>query len=290
MQHKRHVTCPAPACYTSAHKDDDRRRAVFGVRLLRGVVFFDFARAARTPPALSAWLSITFGMALQAASQRARVPLVPQLCRAWRRLSAARTTHVTRSRGFDKQDPLSWGRSAESEADDASFSVSSDASYEKLQQLSDTELMTLLTQPQPQSMPASFSAAASPASAAEAIAAGISAFKAGDAAAALALWRDAESLPGSGPLRVRGKPRSLSEGELQATRYNAAAALTSMGQLDDALVALDSCLLEGYDDLAQLQRDADFTRLRAERGAEWAALTARLRRPPPSLFEQLFKL
>ena len=203
---------------------------------------------------------------------------------------AARCVVVRAS--FNPQDPLSWGQ-------DQRGDVQSFGNGEALQQLTDAELFSLLSstgQQQAQAQPAAtVRATAAPESAAEAIAAGIQRFAEGNHAEALALFSAAEQLPGSGQLRVRGKPRELSEGELQAARYNAGAALAQLGRYDEAFVLLSACLDAGFDDAAGLERDADFTQLKAasaSSAAEFEALLERIRRsnPPPSGFlQRLFR-
>jgi tetratricopeptide (TPR) repeat protein len=178
-----------------------------------------------------------------------------------------------RARRFDASDPLSWGSRSD---DDGSFM--SEDPEEPLQQLTEAEFNALLLQ-QVDRPPASATPRdEQPTTAAQSIASGLAAFKAGQWEEALEAFTQAEALPGSGVLRVKGKPRDLSQGELQAARYNAAAALSKLDRLDEALDALRGALSAGFEQYDVLQSDPDLGSLRSGRPAEWAALVAPLKR------------
>lgn len=63
---------------------------------------------------------------------------------------------------------------------------------------------------------------------------------------ALREFERALTLPGSGTKRDRAKPAELSLGERQAALYNAAACRCAMGEVDNALLALEGCFKAGY--------------------------------------------
>ena len=125
--------------------------------------------------------------------------------------------------------------------------------------------------------PGAPSAAIQPKECREAIASGIAALKAGDTAAALALFQDALRLPGTGVLRDRAKPRERTSGEEAAAYYNIACAQARLGAVEEGLAALRSCFSTGYSDFKQVQTDADLAPLRASPG--YAALMRSYDRP-----------
>lgn len=98
-----------------------------------------------------------------------------------------------------------------------------------------------------------------------AIDAGLTLFEQGDAAAALAEFRRALTLPGSGLKRYRDKPPGLSDGEAQACYYNSACAHARLGEIDAAFDALTAAVNAGYNDSqarATLESDPDLAPLR----------------------------
>jgi hypothetical protein len=111
-----------------------------------------------------------------------------------------------------------------------------------------------------------------PEDAAGAIAAGLRAYSAGDAAGALTLFTGALELPGSGLRRTKGAARELSQGERQAALYNAACCHARMGEAAAGVDALLACCAAGFDDYATLRRDADLAPLRSS--PEWRAFAA----------------
>lgn len=110
-----------------------------------------------------------------------------------------------------------------------------------------------------------------------AIDAGLAAFEAGDAGAALAEFQRALTLPGSGIKRYRDKPAALSDGEVQAAQYNIACARAKLGDVDAAFDALAAAVGAGYNDSqarATLESDPDLAPLRAD--PRFAAVMARV--------------
>jgi predicted Zn-dependent protease len=154
---------------------------------------------------------------------------------------------------------------------------------EPVQQLTEAELWALLSSGPGAATGSQALAEAQPASAAEAITAGLVAFKAGRYTEALERFRSSQDLPGSGVMRVRGKPRELSNGELHAALYNSAAALMRMGQFDDALAELSSLVRAGFTDAQLVMQDSDFAELRRLRPNELAALLKPIARAPGPL-------
>ena len=190
-----------------------------------------------------------------------------------RQVSASRRPTRLHAR-FNPSDPLSWG-GAEAREEDVG-----DVQAEPTQQLTEAELWALLASGPAAAMSSPAPVEAQPATAGESIAAGLLAFKAGRFVDALERFRSSEELPGSGVLRVRGKPRDLSDGERQAARYNSAAALMRLEQLDEALAELSGLLLAGFTDYALLMKDPDFAELRRLRPAEWSAVLNPISRAP----------
>ena len=202
---------------------------------------------------------------------------VPATLRASGRRVSPRPTRLS-AREFNSSDPLSWG--AASGGDDV---VGGDAPMEPVQQLTEAELWALLSSGPGAATTSQTPVEAQPATAAEAITKGLVAFKAGRYTEALERFRSSQNLPGSGVMRVRGKPRELSNGELHAALYNSAAALMRLGQLDEALAELSSLVLAGFTDAQLLQKDSDFAELRRLRSAEFAALLKPIARAPGPL-------
>ena len=100
-----------------------------------------------------------------------------------------------------------------------------------------------------------------------AIDAGLTKFEAGDPTAALADFKRAFTLPGTGLKRFRDKPPGLSDGETQAAHYNAACAHAALGDIDAALISLTAAIAAGYEDTqarATLESDPDLAKLRAD--------------------------
>lgn len=166
---------------------------------------------------------------------------------------------------------MTWGKTADTDADDVATSLKVDG----IQQLTDDQLAALLAQAP--GVPAPAVAAApvkepAPENAAGAIAAGLRLFAAGDTAAALALFEASLELPGSGVLRVKGKPRELSQGETQAALYNAACCHARLRNTSAGLEALRACVAAGFDDWAALRTDKDLAALRAS--PEWSRFAA----------------
>jgi hypothetical protein len=153
---------------------------------------------------------------------------------------------------------------------------------EDMQLLTDAQMMALLAQASPP-MQAAASAATpavprAPEDAAAAIAAGLRAFAAGDATAALALFTSALELPGSGVRRMKGSARELSQGEEQAALFNAACCHARLGNAVAGLECLQLCVRAGFDDYNALRSDTDLAPLRSS--PEWARFAASF--PPPS--------
>jgi hypothetical protein len=212
-------------------------------------------------------------LALRSVAQAARA----HAARCTRRDPPSRGSPRCRAAGargnFNPNDPATWG--SQSEGDGA---VVEAFQVDNLQQLSDVQLAALLSQgagaqavpPQPaRALPATPRA---PEDAASAIAQGLQAFKAGDAAAALSLFNASMELPGSGVRRTKGGPRELSQGERQAALYNAACCHALGGDTAAGLAALRACVAAGFDDWSALRRDADLAPLRSS--PEWARFAA----------------
>jgi hypothetical protein len=60
----------------------------------------------------------------------------------------------------------------------------------------------------------------------------------------------------------------LDEFELQAAHYNMACAHAQLGQTDEALAALRTALVHGFDNWATLQSDPDLQSLQKEAGLQ----------------------
>ena len=126
---------------------------------------------------------------------------------------------------------------------------------------------------------------------------GIAKFDAGDAAAALALFQSALTLPGSGIRKIRNQPAELSTGEKQAAYYNCAVAHAALGEVDNGLEALECAFKTGFGDwvrhgTAQAIRDyalltesEELAPLRA--GPEFAALLDKYKLVPSRLALEL---
>jgi hypothetical protein len=170
---------------------------------------------------------------------------------------------------FNANDPATWGAKSDEEEEQTAFAS------EDVQLLSDAQLSALLSQSSAPTPPAAAAAPTkerAPEDAAGAIAAGLRAFAAGDAAGALVLFAGALTLPGSGLRRTKGAARELSQGERQAALYNAACCHARLGEAAAGVDALLACCAAGFDDFATLRRDADLAPLRS--APEWRAFAA----------------
>lgn len=156
------------------------------------------------------------------------------------------------SDSFNPDDPLTWRRNTVEAADE----------YGEPDQTLDTDqLEQLLSGASVPIVQPDKSTGSWPQSATEAIERAIKALEQDDAESAETLLLEALTLPGTGPTRVRGKPAELSEGELQAAHFNLACARARLGSLDDAMDSLEEAVQNGYENIKQMQSDADLQQL-----------------------------
>lgn len=103
-----------------------------------------------------------------------------------------------------------------------------------------------------------------PETAREAIDLGLEVCKTGDWTGALALFRRALDLPGTGLKRYRDKPRLISDSERMAALYNIACCHSQLGESRNGLLALNEAMELGYADFPQIRRDPDLEALRQD--------------------------
>lgn len=101
-----------------------------------------------------------------------------------------------------------------------------------------------------------------PLTARESIEMGLETYQEKDYEGALALFRQALTLPGTGIKRDKKKPNELSVGERYSALYNIACCQAQLGMLEDALDTLASCMEAGYEDYENLRQDPDLEPLR----------------------------
>ena len=185
--------------------------------------------------------------------------------------------------GVDPNDPATWRAGG-----DAPLEVEAD---EPVYQLSPDELASLLGGGVAAADGAPFALGdyadeePEPDSASEALEAGSKLAGAGDFAGALAYYELAFTLPGAGPLRVRGKPKDLSGMEKPTAHYNAACCHSQLGAEELALQQLFLAVENGFDDYETLLQDPDLAPVR--QSPQFQSLAARLK-PSPGLFGALF--
>lgn len=211
------------------------------------------------------------------------------LLRGWApasRCASGRCAWATRPRGrsvaprarLDKNDPLSWSSasSGEEETEAAVTQLLSAAEFAALVAASSTPAAVAPRGEQAPRAAAPPSSDAQPDTAASATRLGLALAKAGDHAAALALFETALTLPGAGVVRVRGGAPELTPGEQQYALYNAACCRARLGDADGAAAALAACVAAGFEDGAALRGDPDLVTVLQTPAV--AALLARLPR------------
>lgn len=168
---------------------------------------------------------------------------------------------------FDPNDPSTWRQ------DSVKPKGNEDDSAGTLSQSDLAQLLSGASEPMaPQSLEGLMKG---PQTAREAIDRGRELLQQGDAASAEELFAEAESLPGQGPTRVRGKEPELSEPERVAAKYNQACCAAIRQDSDAAIARLEEAVEAGFDDPGQMERDPDLEGIRSDE--RLATLVRRLR-------------